>query len=678
MHGKGKDRPLGATVETGGICFSVWSGSAERIWVSIFDASGERETCRLELAPEGEGIHALFVPGLRPGARYGFRCDGDYDPSRGFWFDPDKLLVDPYAIAIDRPYAYDPRLAARRGEGGDTAPLMPKAVVQPPLEAMPHRNPVFEQGGLIYEVAVRAFTKRHPAIPEPQRGTVAALAHPVVIEHLQKMGVAAVELMPVTAWIDERHLPPLGLRNAWGYNPVTFMALDPRLAPGGVIELRETAAKLRAAGIGVILDLVFNHTGESDELGPTLSLRGLNNLAYYRHVPGAQGKYVNDTGTGNTTATQHPIVREMILDSLRHFVVNAGVDGFRFDLATVLGRGGDGFDPEAPLLREIINDPVLSDRILIAEPWDIGPNGYQLGNFGAPFLEWNDRYRDDVRRFWRGDRGMLGALATRLSGSSDAFSRKQATQTRTVNFIAAHDGMTLADIVRYERKHNEANGERNRDGHNENLSWNNGAEGETSDPKIVKARRRDQLALLSTLFASRGAIMLTAGDEFGRTQRGNNNAYAQDNETTWLDWEGRDLEIERNAFALAALRKSAPAFTAISFLTGNLQAPDDMPDVEWLAETGHPLGEAEWNEPERRRLAMVLASGGERTAVLVNGDRRATVFSLPVRNGFGWNLLAPAERGVVQLAGENAWRVPGRSVVFVGERPQPAARGKSR
>jgi glycogen debranching enzyme len=668
---------FGAASTAEGVRFSAWSGSASRLWVSLFDERGDTEIERLEMPAAGDGIHSLFVPGLRPGARYGFRADGDYNPSHGFWFDPDKLLVDPYAIALDRPYAYDPRLAGRRGDGGDTAPLMPKAVVQAPLDPVSYRKPVFAHGGLIYEVAVRAFTKRHPAIPEPQRGTIAALARPAVIEHLQVLGVAAVELMPVTAWIDERHLPPLGLRNAWGYNPVTFMALDPRLAPGGLIELRETAATLRTAGIGVILDLVFNHTGESDALGPTLSLRGLDNLAYYRHVPGAQRKYANDTGTGNTIATQQPIVREMILDSLRHFVLNTGVDGFRFDLATVLGRGDGGFDPEGPLLREIRADPVLSDRILIAEPWDIGPNGYQLGNFGAPFLEWNDHYRDDIRRFWRGDRGTVGALATRLSGSSDVFARKQATKTRTVNFIAAHDGMTLADIVRYERKHNEANGERNHDGHNENLSWNNGAEGETNDPKITEARWRDQLALLSTLFASRGTIMLTAGDEFGRTQKGNNNAYAQDNETTWLDWEGRDREIERYAFALAALRKSVPALADTSFLTGKKGAAGAMPDVEWLAETGLPLSETEWNAPERRRLAMILAAGGDRTAVLINGDRRATVFSLPVRDGFAWKQLAPAERGVEQLAGENAWRVPERSVIFIGERPHPATSGNS-
>ena len=515
---------LGGVPPQDGTRFSVWSSAAERIWLCLFDAHGNAETDRIEMEATAGGVFARHVPGLGAGARYGFRADGPYAPEQGLWFDPGKLLMDPYAIAIDRAYAYDQRLALRREAGGDTATLMPKAVTVALPEPVKAAPPLFEPGGLIYEVQVRAFTKLHPDIPEQQRGTIAALAHPAVLDHLRKLNVSAVELMPVTAWIDERHLPPLGLCNAWGYNPVSFMALDPRIAPGGLAELRQTVAALREAGIGVILDLVFNHTGESDEFGPTLSLRGLDNRAYYRHSPA--WKLVNDTGTGNTLACDHPAVHRLVLDSLRHFVLHAGVDGFRFDLAPVLGRGGNGFDPDAPLLGAISGDEILKDRILIAEPWDIGPDGYQLGKFRPPFLEWNDRFRDDVRRFWRRDRGVVGALATRLAGSSDAFA---GTATRTVNFVAAHDGFALADLVAYERKHNEANGEMNRDGHNENFSWNNGVEGESDDIKILSERRRDLKALLSTLFLSRGTIMLTAGDEFGRTQHGNNNAYAQDN-----------------------------------------------------------------------------------------------------------------------------------------------------
>ena len=340
---------LGGVPPQDGTRFSVWSSAAERIWLCLFDAHGNAETDRIEMEATAGGVFARHVPGLGAGARYGFRADGPYAPEQGLWFDPGKLLMDPYAIAIDRAYAYDQRLALRREAGGDTATLMPKAVTVALPEPVKAAPPLFEPGGLIYEVQVRAFTKLHPDIPEQQRGTIAALAHPAVLDHLRKLNVSAVELMPVTAWIDERHLPPLGLCNAWGYNPVSFMALDPRIAPGGLAELRQTVAALREAGIGVILDLVFNHTGESDEFGPTLSLRGLDNRAYYRHSPA--WKLVNDTGTGNTLACDHPAVHKLVLDSLRHFVLHAGVDGFRFDLAPVLGRGGNGFDPDAPLLR---------------------------------------------------------------------------------------------------------------------------------------------------------------------------------------------------------------------------------------------------------------------------------------------------------------------------------------
>jgi glycogen operon protein len=659
---------LGATVSPDGVRFAVRSGAAERLWLCLFD--GERETQRLELKLEGQGVHALFVPSLGPGTRYGFRADGPYAPENGLWFDPEKLLVDPYAVEIDRPFVYDPRLAARRDEGGDTAPLVPKAIVRALPEPPPARPPLFDTGGLIYELPVKAFSILHPDVPERDRGTLRALKAPAVIEHLKKLGVSAVELMPVAAWIDERHLAPLGLTNAWGYNPVTFMALDPRLAPGGLADLREAASALHEAGIGVILDVVFNHTGESDAQGPTLSLRGLDAPTYYRHDAG--GKLVNDTGTGNTLACDRPVVQTLILESLRHFVRHAGVDGFRFDLAPILGRDAAGYRKDAPLLEAMRADPLLADRILIAEPWDIGRDGYQLGNFPKPFLEWNDRFRDDLRRFWRGDAGTVGALATRLSGSSDVFQRDAATDTRTVNFVAAHDGMTLADLVAYVTKHNKANGENNRDGHDENFSWNDGMEGETEDPAVRTRRRADMRALLATLFAARGAIMLTAGDEFGRSQRGNNNAYAQDNEITWLDWAGRDAGLEDFVAALSALRREAPALRDVCFLTGGADGGETIPDVEWLAETGAPLDDVTWADPARHRLAMILRDGsaeGGRLAVLINGDRRASTFVLPSRAGYRW---------VSALAGQPdaGTAIPGRSVAFMIERgsgPQTGA-----
>jgi glycogen debranching enzyme len=378
---------LGATLTGKGTTFSVRSSTASSIDLCLYDAAGDRELRRLPMQRGEDDLYSLTLADAPAGTRYGFRASGNYDPDNGLWFDPAKLLVDPYARELDRPFHYDPRLSAF---GDDTADLVPKAIVTAPQSA-PQQAPVFETGGLIYEVAVRPFTMLHPDVLEHQRGTVAALAHPAVIAHLQRIGVSAIELMPVTAWIDERHLPPLKLTNGWGYNPIAFMALDPRLVPGGMTELRETVAALHAAGIGTILDLVFNHSGESDRFGATLSMRGLDNHIYYRHATDRPGELINDTGCGNTIACDHPVVRTLILDSLRHFVLSAGIDGFRFDLGSILGRDMNGFSSDAALLTEMRTDPVLKDRVLIAEPWDIGPGGYQLGNFPAPFLEWNDR-----------------------------------------------------------------------------------------------------------------------------------------------------------------------------------------------------------------------------------------------------------------------------------------------
>jgi glycogen operon protein len=497
---------------------------------------------------------------------------------------------------VDRPFVFDPRLSQ---PGFDTAALMPKSLVCNPAE-VPLQPPKFRNGGLIYELNVRGFSMRHPQIPPPLRGTIAALAHPAVISHLKKLQVDAVELMPIIAWIDERHLPPLGLHNAWGYNPVVPMALDPRLAPGGIVELRDTVQALHRAGIGVILDLVFNHSGESDALGPTLSMRGLDSRYYARS---ADGGLLNYTGTGNMLDTSQPLVRNLILDTLRHFVRHCGVDGFRFDLATVLARG-PVFDPKAPIFTEIAGDPLLSDRVLIAEPWDIGPGGYQLGHFPANWLEWNDRYRDDVRRFWRGDPGTVGSLATRLMGSSDLFSGKV---SRSVNFLASHDGFPLADLVSYRERHNQPNGENNRDGHGENFSWNSGVEGASEDRAVLERRAQAVRAMLGTLFASRGTIMLTAGDEFGRTQRGNNNAYAQDNETTWLDWEKRDQSLEAFVAGLSAFRHSH---------SGAL-GPDFLQQADWRDLNDAPMTPANWENSNTDGFSVTTADG-----ITIRIDRR--------------------------------------------------------
>lgn len=637
-------------LEQGGAVFSVWSGRAEQISVSIFDDE-DREVRSVELPRDDDGLFSGFIDGVGVGSRYGLRASGPWNPAHGDRFDAAKLLVDPASTRLDRPLVYDPRLALAPHEAIDTAPLVPKAIVED-LPEVPHRSPVFQPGGLIYELSVRSFTRLHPAVPRSERGTLAALRHPAIIEHLRRLNVSAVELMPITTVIDERHLPPLGLTNAWGYNPVAFMALDPRLAPNGIADLRETVAALRDAGIGVILDLVFNHTGESDVLGPTLSLRGLDNAAYYRH---ADGQLVNDTGCGNTLDCAHPAVIDLVMTSLRHFVRHAGVDGFRFDLGPILGRDARGFSPDAPLLKAMIDDPVVGDRVLIAEPWDIGDGGYQLGNFPPPFLEWSDRYRDDVRRFWRGD-GTVGQLATRLAGSFDIF---DTPATRSINFIAAHDGMTLADVTAYEFKHNEANGEDNRDGHDENLSWNNGVEGDTDDEAVLAARRRDRMSLIATLFASRGTPMLTAGDEFGRTQRGNNNAYCHDDTIAWLEWEHRDTELEAWTAAVSHLRQSHPCLRDLS----RLAEPDDSgwSGAGWYGEDATPLDPPRWEDPGRRFLVKVLATGDAEApalALIVNGNHERWGYALPVWGEGAWEMLLTPEPDA------EPWLAPPRSVSF--------------
>ncbi len=599
--------PFGANVLGGVTRFAVRSPLAREVSLCLFANGAEQ---RIPMHRQGD-VWTAEVPGDLTGHHYGYRADGDWSPEHGRWFDPAKLLVDPYAIQLDRRFVFDRRLAIF---GEDTAALVPKAVVPGALPVAPAEPPRFTPGGLIYEVNVRAFTMLHPDVPAPQRGTIAALAHPAVIAHFRKLHVSAVELMPIIAWIDERHLAPLGLSNAWGYNPVAMMALDPGLCPGGIAELRETVAALHAEGIGVILDLVLNHSGESDVLGPVLSLRGLDDTAYAK---GPDDRLINDSGTGNTLDFANPAVRRLAVETLRHFVRHCGIDGFRFDLAPILARG-PGFAADAPIFAEIAADPLLADRVMIAEPWDCGPGGYQLGNFPKTWLEWNDRFRDDVRRFWRRDLASsagVGLLATRIAGSADLFGEQSC---RSVNFLAAHDGFTIADTVSYEERHNRANGEQNRDGHGENFSWNNGEEGPSLDPAVNARRTADLRALLGTLFASTGTIMLTAGDEFGRTQKGNNNAYAQDNALSWVDWAARDLTLEAFVFDLAAWR-AARAHWFCQFPRAG----------EWLGIGGLPMTDADWENPGTQ--GFVYRSQDSRAPYRLQVDRssgRVTVGDL--------------------------------------------------
>jgi glycogen debranching enzyme GlgX/4-alpha-glucanotransferase len=673
----GQATRLGVTIHQDGINLAVLSRHAERIFVCLFEPGGEREIARLVLPGRADNeIHHGFIAGVKPGIRYGLRAEGPFDSAQGHLFDPAKLLVDPYARRLDRPFVWHPDLAAPRGAAIDTAPIVPKAVVETPL---PVASPLpSAPAGFIYEIAIKAFTARHPGVPASLRGTVAALAHPQVIEHLVKLDVHTVELMPVAAWIDERHLPALKLRNGWGYNPVTLMAPDPQLAPGGLSEIRLAVDALHTAGMRVLLDVVVNHTGESDRDGPTLSLRGLDNALYYRHAE--EGRLVNDTGCGNTLAVERGPVLRLVMDALRHWVETTGADGFRFDLATALARTPHGFDADAPLLATINQDPSLVGLTLIAEPWDLGPGGYRLGQFPKAWHEWNDRYRDDIRRFWRSDNaGSAASLATRVAGSSDVFGSAPRLPSRSINYVAAHDGLTLRDVVSYRTKHNRPNGEHNRDGNDHEVSWNRGAEGPTSDAGLEGCRRNDVRAMLATLMVSRGTPMLTAGDELGRTQNGNNNAYAQDNTTTWLDWEHPDDALCRFVSQLARLRRAHRVLSIDTFLTGRAVDETGIPDARWLVRDGNDMAGSDWADSTVSVFGLALYTAATATApserVLIWFNRAsddATAAMPPPQPGYGWRVVCCSLRGRADLdeeLGSHQLTVPGRAVVVVAERP---------
>lgn len=603
----------GVTVDRGGVDVCVFSRNATAVFFCLYD--GDTETDRIRLTREGNN-HLAHVAGVKPGQHYGLRADGPFDRGLGHCFDVSKLLLDPYAKAIDRHANWHPDLAAF---GVDTGGIAPKCIVTEafkPINPLPPAVPRF-----IYEIPVRAFTMRHPNVAPEKRGTIAALKEPAVIEHLKRIGCDAVELMPIAAWSDERHLAPHKLVNAWGYNPVAMMAPEPKLAPGGLTEVRETVAVLHENGIRVILDVVFNHTGESDYGGATLSLRGLDNAGYYRLDHGA---LVNDTGCGNTLALDQGPAMTLALEAMLHWVTAAGVDGFRYDLAPVMGRTARGFDATAPLLRAIAENPVLAPLIHIAEPWDVGPGGYQLGQFPASWLEWNDTFRDDVRRFWRGDTGSAGAFATRLAGSSDIFDQRGRSPSASVNFVAAHDGFTLADTVNYSRKQNFGNGEDNRDGSDHEVSW------------IAREPQMKIRGLLASLFLSRGTVMLTAGDEFGRTQDGNNNAYAQDNDVTWLDWRKFDEKLADFVALLAAFRAKHRDWFDGSFLTGHDIEGFDLADAEWFDMNGHT---PKWDRGDLRTLGLLLAHPrtGQRIAIAFSGEGAIHRVTLPPpQKDFDW------------------------------------------
>ncbi|MFD0379333.1 glycogen debranching protein GlgX [Streptomyces sp. NPDC127112] len=618
----GSSHPLGARFHLGpdgvaGTNFALWAPAAEAVELCLFDALGTETRCTLaELTHE---IWHGFVPGVRPGQRYGFRVHGRWDPWTGARYNPAKLLLDPYARAVDGEFSLPPEvyghvrdwpqqyIADTVRDDRDSAPFVPKGVVVHDDDdwADDVRPKTPWADSVIYELHVRGFTMRHPGVPEELRGTYAGLAHPAAVEHLVKLGVTAVELLPVHQFAHEDHLLRRGLRNYWGYNSVGYFAPHAGYSASGtagqqVGEFKRMVRALHAAGIEVILDVVYNHTAEAGELGPTLSLRGVDNRGYYR-LQSDQRRYADYTGCGNTLHAGRPHVLRLITDSLRYWVTEMGVDGFRFDLAAALARSMHDVDMLSPFLAVIAQDPVLRRVKLIAEPWDVGSGGYQVGAFPPLWTEWNDRYRDAVRDFWRGALPDVRDLGYRLSGSSDLYAWGGRRPYASVNFVTAHDGFTLRDLVSYERKHNEENGEANRDGTNDNRSWNCGTEGETDDPRIGALRRRQLRNLLTTLLLSTGVPMLVAGDEFGRTQGGNNNAYCQDNETGWVDWSLLDDPAWSGLFALArrlvALRRSHPVLRRRAFFSGRAQGSDGLRDLAWFTPAGAEMTERDWYAP---------------------------------------------------------------------------------
>ncbi|HZZ62329.1 MAG TPA: glycogen debranching protein GlgX [Roseiarcus sp.] len=659
---------LGVVVSPQGLVAALALPNAETAFLCLYD--GDREVFRAAMNRGEDGAFRGLAPGFGEGARYGFRVQGPYDPARGQRFDVSKLLADPYAFRFDRPFRLHPSMFAF---GKDSGPHAPKAIAGAPPEGEAGGKRTADESLVIYELNLRGFSRLNPAVPESARATFAGLAHPASIAHLAGLGVTAVEIMPADPFVDERHLPPLGLANAWGYNPVVFGSPDPRLAPGGWTEVRGATDALHAAGMEAILDVVFNHNGESDQFGPTLSFRGLDNAAWFRLDPQNPALYVNDAGTGNCLALDRPIVVGMAIGALRRWMIHGGIDGFRFDLATALGRGPGGFDPDAPFFRALAEDPVLRRARLIAEPWDVGPGGYRLGSFGPAFAEWNDRFRDAARRFWRGDPGMRGEIATRMAGSYDVFAHA-AAPSKSVNFVVAHDGFTLADLVSYDKKHNEANGEHSRDGTDANYSWNNGVEGPSDDPAIVAARSRDQRNLLTLLFASRGTPMVAMGSELGFSQGGNNNAYAQDNATTALRWSDADASLIAFVRRLARARRAHPALSRGAFLTGGPFDASGLPDVEWRDADG-PMIPSAWNEPADQPLVAVFAAphdgGVDRVAVAMNRSNEETELNLPEpRPGTAWRLLVDThdpEAPERPLVIADRRRLPARSCLILAE-----------
>jgi isoamylase len=698
---RGNPHPLGATWDGSGVNFAIFSEHPERVELCLFDPDGSNEQ-RITLTEQTDLVWHCYLPDVRPGQRYGYRVHGRYEPRLGHRYNPAKLLIDPYAKRIDGEMAWDDSLFGYvigvdhdEPDGRDSAPFVPKSVVV---------NHAFVWAGdtqlrtpldrtLIYEVHVKGFTKLNPEVPEELRGTFAGLGSAPAIDHLVNLGVSAVELLPVHQHVDERHLAERGLTNYWGYNTIGFFAPDVRYSATGepVSEFKTMVKRLHNAGIEVILDVVYNHTGESNHLGPTLCFRGIDNAAYYRLDPEDQARYIDYTGTGNTLDATSPRVLQLIMDSLRYWITEMHVDGFRFDLASALARELHDVDKLGSFFDIIHQDPIINQVKLIAEPWDVGPGGYQVGNFPVGWAEWNGKYRDTVRRFWKGVGGQTAELAYRLSGSSDLYAGSGRAPHASINFVTAHDGFTLHDLVSYEQKHNEANGENNQDGERNNESMNFGIEGETDEVAVIEAREKQKRNLLATLILSQGVPMLLGGDEMGRTQLGNNNGYAQDSEISWFDWQldRRDRQLLAFTRALIRLLKGHPVLRRRRFFQGRLIRGSPMKDLTWFGLDGSEMTDAQWQAPGVRTLGVQLAGDaiedrgprGERVSddtllLILNADDRPVAFVLPDHEAAKrWEVVFDTVHPTFTAAhgefdGGAVYRVAERSVVCLRRLPR--------
>jgi isoamylase len=663
---EGSPRLRGAHWDGKGVNFALFSANATKVEVCLFDEADGKETARIELPEFTDQVFHGYLPDIGPSQFYGYRVHGPYEPDQGHRFNANKLLLDPYARAHAGKLIWNPAVFGYKMETGDdttfderdSAPFVPKCVVVDEnydWKGEPGRKTVPWDDTIIYETHVKGFTKLNPNIPENLRGTYAGLAQKSVVDYIKNLGVTSVELLPVHTFVNDSQLEDKGLANYWGYNTIGFFAPDPRYAsdvPNSLREFKEMVARFHEAGLEVILDVVYNHTAEGNERGPTLSFKGIDNASYYRLLPDQKRYYINDTGTGNTVNLSHPAAIRMVTDSLRYWVEEMRVDGFRFDLGTILAREPNGFDNQSGFLKAVGQDPLLGSVKLIAEPWDIGPGGYQVGSFPPGWAEWTDKFRDQVRDAWRGE-GPITAIAPRLLGSPDSFNHSGRRAYACVNFLTAHDGFTLNDAVTYNDKHNEANGEDNKDGNSDNRSWNCGVEGPTDDEAINSLRARQMRNMMATLLLSQGTPMIVAGDEFGRTQNGNNNAYCQDNEISWLDWHLQDSgdALIRFTQKLTSLRHKYPILRHSRFLTAEVNEETGVKAITWINANGSEFGEEEWSDGSVKCFGMLMDGraqssgtvkrGADATMLAVmNAWHEAVLFTLPESPaGTGWQLL---------------------------------------